>query len=57
MKHIYIIEDWTGKRLFPEKTFLTFEEGWDFIYTNVKEEKEEDGTYDDYYVVIVNKNN
>ena len=50
-KKKFIIEDWAGNRLFPRKTFNSFEDGWDFIYANIKEESEDDGTYDDYYVV------
>lgn len=47
----YIIEDWAGNRLFKDKSFDSFEEGWEFIYENIKEDSPEDGTYDDYYVV------
>lgn len=47
----YIIKDWAGNHLFPEETFDSFEEGWDFIHENVIEEYEDDGTFDDYYVV------
>ncbi len=45
----FIIEDWTGKRLFPDLTFDTFEDGWSHIDENVTDEG--DSTYDDYYVV------
>jgi hypothetical protein len=44
----YIIQDWTGKRLFANQTFDTFEDAWDFIYENVPDEGED--TYDEYYV-------
>lgn len=44
----YIIEDWAGNRLFKDKSFGSFEEGWEFIRENIKDE---DGTYDDYYVI------
>ena len=47
----YIIQDWAGNHLFKDKTFDSYEEGWEFIYANVSEETENDGTYDDYYVV------
>lgn len=49
----YIIEDWAGNRLFKDKTFSNFDEAWEFIHENVKEETPEDGTYDDYYVIKV----
>jgi len=45
---MFIIEDWTGKRLFPDLTFDTFEDGWAHIRDNVVDE---DNAYDDYYVV------
>ena len=47
----WIIEDWAGNHLFQDKVFDSFEDGWDFIYQNIEEETEDDGTYDDYYVV------
>ena len=47
----YIIEDWAGNRLFPTQEFETFEDGWDFIYDNIHEDSEDDGTYDDVYVI------
>jgi hypothetical protein len=47
------IIDWMGNRLFDNKTFDTFDEGWEFITQNVEEEFEEDNTYNDYYVVLV----
>ena len=51
MKTKYIIVDWANNHLFKDKVFNTPEEGMDFIYENVKEENEDDGTYDDYFVV------
>lgn len=50
---MYIIIDWMSNRLFPEETFDSFEEGWEFIYANVEEDSPDDGTYDDYYVVLL----
>ncbi len=35
---MWIIVDWTGKRLFPLHSFYTFNDGLDFIYQNVAEE-------------------
>lgn len=52
---VYIIVDWTNKRLFPTKTFDSFEEGWEFIYENIEEEEEDDGTYEDVFVVQVSQ--
>ena len=49
----YIIQDWMGNHLFKNHTFTSFEEGWDFISENIKEEYEDDGTYDDYYVIEI----
>lgn len=49
----YIIQDWMSNHLFKNHIFITFEEGWDFIYENIKEEYEGDGTYDDYYIVEI----
>ncbi len=50
---MFIVQDWTGKRLFPDRTFDTFEDGWEHIYANVEDEG--DGTFDDYYVVPAGK--
>lgn len=47
------IEDWAGNLMFDGKTFDSFEEGWSFIYENILEEYEGDGTYEDVYVVPV----
>lgn len=44
----FIIEDWTGRRLFPDRTFETFEDGWAHVYANVEDEG--GNTFDDYYV-------
>lgn len=47
----FIIQDWAGNRLFPNKEFNSFDEGWAFIDANVEEETENDDTFDDYFVV------
>lgn len=52
-KEKFIIEDWAGNRIFPSKVFETFEDGWDYIRENIHEETEDDGTYDDYYVIQI----
>ena len=46
----YKIVDWMNNRLFPNKVFKTFQDGWDFIY--LKFPNKED--LSDYYVVNVN---
>ena len=47
----FVIIDWTGNRLFPNQEFESFQDGWAFIYENIHEEFEDDGTYDDVLVV------
>lgn len=51
MGNKFIIIDWANNHLFKDRVFNSFEEGWNFIRENVKEESEEDGTYDDYFVI------
>ena len=31
-KKKYIIQDWNGNHLFTDKTFESFEDGWNFLY-------------------------
>lgn len=55
IKWKWIIKDWTGKILWDGKTFDSFEEGWEWIYTNDPQPEEDSpdwvsGWYDDYYV-------
>jgi hypothetical protein len=62
-KDKFIIQDWAGnvldvhslRFLRPNfavpKRFTSFEAGWGWIYENIKEETEGDGTYDDVYVL------
>lgn len=40
----WIIEDWAGNVMFDGKTFETFEDGWSYIFENIKDE---DNAYDD----------
>ena len=53
----FIIQDWAGNRMFPNVTFKTYEEGWEFVYENVdnstydESQKEDDNVYQDIYVV------
>jgi len=52
----YIIQDWMSNRLWPEQVFDSFEQGWEWIYTNDPEPDPAsdlwlDGWYDDYYVM------
>lgn len=39
---MWIIEDWTGKRILPDKSFTSFENGWEFIRTQFPEKDWED---------------
>jgi hypothetical protein len=56
-KEKFVIEDWAGNHLFKNKTFNSFEDGWDFIYTNVDNSKydktgnDNDNEYQEYFVV------
>lgn len=53
----FIIIDWAGNHLFKDKTFASFEEGWDFIYENVdnsefeRTENDNDDNYQEYEVI------
>lgn len=47
MKDLYIIEDWAGNHLFKDKTFKSFEDGWEFLYELCLEDED----YEDYYVI------
>ena len=47
----FIVVDWAGNHLFKDRVFSSFENGWSFITENIKEEFEDDGTYDDYFVI------
>ena len=49
MKNIFIITDWAGNRIFPNKEFETFEDAWDFIY----EEFPDEDDLSDFYVIVV----
>lgn len=55
----YIIEDWAGNRLFPNKSFETYEDGWAFIYNEIDnsifEETNNDDhdNHQDYFVVKI----
>ena len=53
----YIIRDWADNHLFTERTFDSFEDGWEFIYENVDNSEYErtlndnDDNYQEYFVV------
>ena len=59
MESIFIIEDWAGNRMFPNKTFKTFGDGWEFIYNNVdnslfdKTQNDNDNVYQDIFVIEI----
>lgn len=44
----YEIKDWMNNLLFDGKTFESFQDGWSFIYDNVKDEND---AYDDLFVL------
>lgn len=56
----FIIIDWAGNHLFTDKTFKSFEDGWNFIYENVDNSKFEetqndnDDNYQEYCVIDKN---
>lgn len=56
-KDVFIIQDWAGNRMFPDKTFESFEDGWEFVYENVDNSKfdlsgdDDDSVFQDIYVV------
>jgi|TARA_R100000482_G_C5013581_1_gene96700 hypothetical protein len=41
------IVDWMNNRMFPDKVFNTFEDGWEFIYEKIHNEED----HQEYYVV------
>lgn len=42
----YHVEDWAGNRMFPEKEFDTFDDGWAYVMANCPE-----NDWQDIYVV------
>lgn len=48
----FAIFDWAMNRLFPDKTFATFEDGWAFIHS---QEGLTERDYDDYFVYDLNE--
>lgn len=36
----WIIHDWTGRRIFPDKEFKSFEDGWEHIRTTHPDEND-----------------
>ncbi len=48
---MWIIQDWTGKHLFPELKFKTFEDGWEFI----TEQFPEEGDWEELFVEPITK--
>jgi hypothetical protein len=63
MKTIYIIQDWMGNRMFPNKDFKTFEEGWNYIHENVDNslfeatQNDNDDNYQEYNVIFAKREN
>ena len=60
MNKAYHIIDWAGNVMFNNKQFKSFEDGWEYIYTNVdnslynKTNNDNDDNYQEYYVMINN---
>ena len=58
---MWIIEDWAGNRMFPDMSFNSFDDAWDYIYENVDNSKydesgnEDDNVYQDVFVDINSK--
>jgi hypothetical protein len=50
---MWLIQDWTGKRLWADRSFETFEDGWDHVYENTRDDPEVDDPefYGEFYVV------
>lgn len=43
----WIIQSWSGRRLFPDRAFDTFEDGWAFVREKISDEE----AWEDIYVV------
>lgn len=51
-KNVYVIQDWAGNELLHGKTFASFEEGWEFIYSELTDKLDlQEDDYQEYYVV------
>ena len=46
----YKIVDWMNNRIFPNKIFKTFEDGWEYIYNKFPNEED----HQEYFVVNLN---
>jgi hypothetical protein len=49
MREKWIVEDWMGRRLFPDQAFGTFEDGWEFLRGRFPDE----GDWEEMFVVRV----
>jgi len=45
----YKIVDWMNNRIFPNKIFKTFEDGWEYIYDKFPNEED----HQEYFVVNI----
>ena len=43
----WIVQDWAGNRMYPDREFDGFEDGWEFVRTDHPDEKD----WEDIYVV------
>jgi hypothetical protein len=45
MDEKWIIEDWTGRRLFPDHTFPTFDDGMEFLHSQFPDQRDWDDVF------------
>lgn len=46
-KNMFMIVDWAGNRIFPDRKFKTFEDGWEAIHEAFPDATDEDlGEYE-----------
>ncbi len=56
-KQTFIIKDWADNRMFPDKSFSSFEKGWEYVQKNVDNSEyertgnENDNVHLDIFVV------
>ncbi len=56
-KQTFIIKDWAGNRMFHNKSFASFDKGWEFVQKNVDNSEyertgnENDNVHQDIFVV------
>jgi len=48
----WVIHDWAGNRICPDKDFESFEDGWEYVFTKFNEED-----YEELFLVLAWGNN